>query len=154
MDRRINGIVVENPDTSKGSSLLPDAFHHQTSKEKGRFRRALTFLVLIGTVIKAIMRKPLADDSPDSNDERRRSNMSTSAAAAEESRNDNGNGNGDRSILKTVLEQKNDSVQSDTDDLFDRASTSGQAAFRREFDNKVTSLKGFNNSIKDLVKGK
>lgn len=76
--------------------------------------------------------------------------MSRSAAATEESRQDNGNGT--RSILKTVLEQS-DTVESDTDDLFERASTSGQAAFRREFESKVSNLKGFNNSIKDLVKG-
>lgn len=76
--------------------------------------------------------------------------MSRPAAAIDEK---HASENGGRSILKTVVEQ-NDSVESDTDDLFEKAATGGQAAFRSAFESNVSSLKGFNNSLKDMVKGR
>lgn len=149
MSRRITNAVVEDAPLGRGSGSLHDPFHRKTAEGKGRFGHVLSFLILIGAIFTAFRGDNTTTASSGSGNEKRSPDMSSVAAATGYSREDDEDLN--RSILSTVLEQS-DSVESDTDDLIERAATAEPKEFRRQLENNVSSLRGFSTSIRGLVK--
>jgi hypothetical protein len=149
MNRRLNSSAVEKSKLSNDSTNLHAVLRRDISTKGGRLGRALAFLVLISTVFKSLATRNAATPSYGSGRRERSPSMGTSAASSEDSRSKDEKES--PSILNTLLEQ-NDSVEThSSDDLVERAATAGQAVFRAEFESKVSSLRGFNSSFKDLV---
>lgn len=144
MGYKVISVAEEDKDAGQRTIFPLGAFRREVSKENGRLGRALTFLVLIGAILKAFRGKNLATAPSGSSNEKRSPGMANESAAATSRRRIDEDEN--RSILSTLLEQ-NGSVESESDDLFERAATSSREEFRRTYESEVRGLKGFRSSI-------